>query len=166
MTNYVIHGAKSMHFKTRKHGAGVVVNDISVTVRKLTPYTFAAQQSSDVHKLYGVAHGDSVYVQLNGRSYCIDRIDPTRVNAASTSHDGGILQAPMPGVVVSWLQLPGSLVAAGTPLLVIESMKLQMTIEATQAGILENLPFAEGQTFQRGATLAFVRSENPSGASV
>jgi biotin carboxyl carrier protein len=72
----------------------------------------------------------------------------------------------MPGVVVSWLQLPGSSVAAGTPLLVIESMKLQMTIEATQAGILENLPFAEGQTFQRGATLAFVRSENPSGASV
>jgi len=72
----------------------------------------------------------------------------------------------MPGVVVSWLTLPGKLVKKGMPLLVIESMKLQMTIEASQDGILEDLPFIEGQTFQRGATLARVRSDSQNGVSV
>jgi 3-methylcrotonyl-CoA carboxylase alpha subunit len=70
----------------------------------------------------------------------------------------------MPGVVVSWLMRPGSVVKAGAPLLVIESMKLQMTIEATQDGVLEDLPFTEGQTFQRGATLARVRPSSQTGA--
>ena len=72
----------------------------------------------------------------------------------------------MPGVVVSLLALPGTLVKKGTPLLVIESMKLQMTIEATLDGMLEELPFAEGQTFQRGASLARVRPDSQNGAAV
>jgi biotin carboxyl carrier protein len=49
---------------------------------------------------------------------------------------------------------------------VIESMKLQMTIEAAQDGMLEELPFTQGQTFQRGATLARVRPDSQNGASV
>ncbi|MCY1539606.1 Glutaconyl-CoA decarboxylase subunit gamma [compost metagenome] len=65
----------------------------------------------------------------------------------------------MPGVVVGWLAEPGSRVQAGDALLVIESMKLQMTIEAPQSGTLEDLPFQPGQTFQRGAVLARVRPE-------
>jgi 3-methylcrotonyl-CoA carboxylase alpha subunit len=68
-------------------------------------------------------------------------------------------------VVVSWLTRPGSVVKAGAALLVIESMKLQMTIEATQDGVLEDLPFTEGQTFQRGATLARVRPDSQTGAT-
>ena len=65
----------------------------------------------------------------------------------------------MPGVVVSWIAQRGASVAAGEALLVIESMKLQMTIEAPQSGTLEDLPFQPGQTFQRGAVLARVRPE-------
>ena len=42
-------------------------------------------------------------------------------------------------------------------------MKLQMTIEASQDGVLHELPFKEGQTFQRGAVLALIRSEGGTG---
>ena len=45
-------------------------------------------------------------------------------------------------------------------LLVIESMKLQMTIGAAADGVVAELPLAVGQTFQRGAVL--VRTEEPS----
>ena len=41
-------------------------------------------------------------------------------------------------------------------LLVIESMKLQLTITAACSGTVEPLPLAVGQTFQRGAVLARV----------
>lgn len=165
MTTYVIQGAELPSHKTRKHGCDVVVDGTRMLVRELTPQTFSVQQSQHPQRLHAVAHGDSVYVQLHGRACRIDRVDPTRANSGSAAQGGGVSQAPMPGVVVSWLMLPGKFVKAGTPLLVIESMKLQMTIEAMQDGVLEDLPFSEGQTFQRGATLARVRTESMTGAS-
>jgi len=165
MTTYVIQGAATPSHKTRKHGADVVVDTTHLTVRALTPHSFSVQQPTQAQRLHAVAHGDSVYVQLNGRACRIDRVDPTRANAGAAALGGGVSQAPMPGVVVSWLTRPGSVVKAGAALLVIESMKLQMTIEATQDGVLEDLPFTEGQTFQRGATLARVRPDSQTGAT-
>jgi biotin carboxyl carrier protein len=67
--------------------------------------------------------------------------------------------APMPGVVVSVQVTAGQRVGEGDALLVIESMKLQMTIAAACAGTVEQLPVAVGQTFQRGAVLAQVRPD-------
>ena len=44
-------------------------------------------------------------------------------------------------------------------LLVIESMKLQMTIAAACTGTVEQLPLGVGQTFQRGVVLAQVKPD-------
>ena len=165
MTTYVIQGATAPNHQTRKQGVDVVVDGTPVAVRALTPHSFSVGQSPQPLRLQAVAQGDCVYVQLHGRACRIDRVDPTRAHAGAAGHAGGVSQAPMPGVVVSWLTPPGSIVKAGDPLLVIESMKLQMTIEATQDGVLEDLPFTEGQTFQRGATLARVRPDSQTGAS-
>jgi 3-methylcrotonyl-CoA carboxylase alpha subunit len=65
----------------------------------------------------------------------------------------------MPGVVVSVQATAGQRVREGDALLVIESMKLQMTIVAACAGTVEPLPLAVGQTFQRGAVLAQVKPD-------
>jgi biotin carboxyl carrier protein len=65
----------------------------------------------------------------------------------------------MPGVVVSLHTAIGRPVAEGDALLVIESMKLQMTIAAPTAGVVAELPLAVGQTFQRGAVLARVQGD-------
>ena len=48
---------------------------------------------------------------------------------------------------------PGQAVKQGDALLVIESMKLQMTIAATLDGQVAELPLAAGQTFQRNNLL-------------
>ncbi len=166
MTTYSIQGSAERNHQARKHGADVLVDDIRVSVLALSPQSFNVKQSLKLKKIHAVVHGDSVYVQLHGRASRIDRIDPARTQAGTAANGGGVCLAPMPGVVVSWLTLPGQLVKTGTPLLVIESMKLQMTIEATQDGVLQDLPFSEGQTFQRGATLARVSPDSQNGASV
>lgn len=166
MTTYVIQGAAEPSHQARKHDTDVLVDGARIAVRVLRPNVFAVQTSGQVIKLHAATHGDSVYVQLNGRACRIDRLDPTRAHGGAAADGGGVCHAPMPGVVVSWLMHPGSLVKAGAPLLVIESMKLQMTIEAPQDGVLEDLPFTEGQTFQRGATLARVRPDSQTGAPV
>ena len=166
MATFLIHGSDEPVHQARKHGADILVDDKLISVLPISLQSFSVKQFQKPTKIYAIVHGDSVYVQLHGRAARIDRVDPTRANAGATSNGGGVSLAPMPGVVVSLLALPGTLVKKGTPLLVIESMKLQMTIEATLDGMLEELPFAEGQTFQRGASLARVRPDSQNGAAV
>jgi len=165
MTTYLIQGAAETPHHTRKHGLDVHVDGARVPVRMLSAHLFAVDLPPHPQRLHAVVHGDSVYVQLHGRACRIDRVDPTRAHAGAAAQGGGVSQAPMPGVVVSWLVQPGTVVTAGMPILVIESMKLQMTIEAAMDGVLEDLPFTEGQTFQRGATLARVRTDSQTGVS-
>lgn len=166
MTIYSIHGSAEPNHHARKHGADVFVDDTRISVASISSGCFSVNQSQKPKKIYAVVHGDSIYLQIEGRACRVDRIDPARANADASVNSGGVSLAPMPGVVVSWLTLPGKWVKKGMPLLVIESMKLQMTIEASQDGILEDLPFIEGQTFQRGATLARVRPDSQNGVSV
>jgi 3-methylcrotonyl-CoA carboxylase alpha subunit len=103
--------------------------------------------------LRAVAHGDIIYVQLRGRSIKVNRVDPARAAASGAASGAGASHAPMPGVVVSLLASLGQQVKQGDALLVIESMKLQMTISATLDGEVAEMPLVIGQTFQRNDML-------------
>ncbi len=59
----------------------------------------------------------------------------------------------MPGKVVAWLAEPGALVEKGTPLLVLEAMKMEHTILAPAAGIVNGFHFAAGEQVSEGAQL-------------
>lgn len=130
------------------------VDDSTVGVRHDGPGRFVVALDGHPERLHAVAQGDTVHVQLRGRAWRLERVDPTRSTAAGAGAAAGASHAPMPGVVVSLHAALGQAVAEGDALLVIESMKLQMTIAAPAAGVVAELPLAVGQTFQRGALLA------------
>ena len=159
MTTYVFRSDTAQRHQVLKRGDHLRVDGTEVPVRALDSNHFVALAGSRPAHVRAVAHGDAIYLQLNGRACAIDRVDPMRSGAGGGGASQGSAAAPMPGVVVSWIAQPGAAVSAGEALLVIESMKLQMTIEAPQCGTLEDLPFQPGQSFQRGAVLARVRPE-------
>lgn len=138
---------------------GAQVDAVRVPVHDAGGGHFVALVDGRRERLQAAAHGDAVFVQLRGRAWRVDRLDPTRSAGAAAVAGAGASLAPMPGVVISLQAAVGQPVRAGAPLLVIESMKLQMTIEATADGVVAELPFAVGQTFQRGAVL--VRTATP-----
>jgi biotin carboxyl carrier protein len=158
MTIYAFRSHPGQRHQTNKRGHCVRVDGVDVPVRAVDASHYAAQTSAHPAHVRVSVQGDTVYLQLRGRACVIERIDPARSGAASSGVGQGSATAPMPGVVVNWIAQPGDPVKAGQALLVIESMKLQMTIEAPQDGILGSLPFQPGQTFQRGAALASVRA--------
>jgi biotin carboxyl carrier protein len=68
----------------------------------------------------------------------------------------GALVAPMPGLVVQVLVAEGDTVEEGQPLLVIESMKMQMQMRSPSAGKVICLPVVTGQQVDKGQMLAQV----------
>ncbi len=70
--------------------------------------------------------------------------------------------APMHGTVVALLVEPGTSVAAGDPVVVIEAMKMEQTLRAPAAGEVVAYPFAPGDLVDRGASLVqFTPAEEP-----
>ena len=153
MTTFQFNNAPAQRHRTSLQGDMAQVDDAPVAIRAAGANAFVAQVDGRSERLYAKAHGDAVFVQLKGRAWRLDRVDPTRATGATAAGATGAAQAPMPGVVVSLHTALGQAVKQGDPLLVIESMKLQMTIEAAADGVVTELPFAVGQTFQRGAVL-------------
>jgi len=64
------------------------------------------------------------------------------------------VKAHITGVVFQVVAGPGTRVAAGDPIVVIESMKMEIPVEAPRAGVVKALHVAEGQTVQEGDVVA------------
>ncbi|MCP3708369.1 acetyl/propionyl/methylcrotonyl-CoA carboxylase subunit alpha [Paraburkholderia sp. CNPSo 3274] len=74
-------------------------------------------------------------------------------HAADTEHGEGRLTAPMPGKVIAVLVEPGAVVEKGTPLIVMEAMKMEHTIGAPAAGKVTEVLYGVGDQVADGAQL-------------
>jgi len=64
------------------------------------------------------------------------------------------IKAHITGVVFQITAQPGDAVEAGAPLIVLESMKMEIPVEAPRAGSVKEIRVHEGQTVQEGDTVA------------
>jgi biotin carboxyl carrier protein len=64
------------------------------------------------------------------------------------------VRAHITGVVFQVIAGAGSMVAAGDPILILESMKMEIPVEAPRAGVVRELRVTEGQTVQEGEVVA------------
>ena len=64
------------------------------------------------------------------------------------------VKAHITGVVFQITTKAGDTVAEGDPVLVLESMKMEIPVEAPRAGTVKAIVVAEGQTVQEGETVA------------
>jgi biotin carboxyl carrier protein len=62
--------------------------------------------------------------------------------------------AHITGVVFQITAKAGDAVAAGDPVIVLESMKMEIPVEAPRAGRVVQVTVTEGQTVQEGDTVA------------
>jgi acyl-CoA carboxylase subunit alpha len=68
----------------------------------------------------------------------------------------GSLLAPMPGTVVRLEVAPGAHVTAGTPIVVLEAMKMEHSVSAPHDGVVTDIEVTGGQQVDVGAVLAVV----------
>jgi biotin carboxyl carrier protein len=68
----------------------------------------------------------------------------------------GSLLAPMPGTVVRLEVGPGAHVTAGTPIVVLEAMKMEHNVSAPHDGVVTDIEVTGGQQVDVGTVLAVV----------
>lgn len=66
------------------------------------------------------------------------------------------IRAHITGVVFQVTAKAGDQVAAGDPVIVLESMKMEIPVEAPRGGTVTEIRVAEGQTVQEGETVALL----------
>jgi acetyl-CoA carboxylase biotin carboxyl carrier protein len=64
------------------------------------------------------------------------------------------VKAHITGVVFQITSKAGDQVAAGDPVVVLESMKMEIPVEAPRGGTVKEIRVSEGQTVQEGETVA------------
>ncbi|MCB5944704.1 biotin carboxylase N-terminal domain-containing protein [Acidocella sp. KAb 2-4] len=113
----------------------------------------AAPSALPVHNL-----GDETVVFAQARAFAF-----TEPTADDTGHgggeSGGAVLSPMPGHVLSVAVALGETVKKGAPLLVMEAMKMEMTLAAPCDGVVAELNAAPGARVAEGVLLLRLETE-------
>ncbi len=109
-----------------------------------------------VVRFQALRRGHQIEVWLGGRVYSLEHVDSRTRRAATPTHGAQLnqLTAPMPGTILKIYVAPGESFAPHQPLIIIESMKMEMTISAPHAGRIEAVTCRVGELVQMGAILA------------
>jgi 3-methylcrotonyl-CoA carboxylase alpha subunit len=99
-----------------------------------------------------VVQDDKRVVFFEGRTWPLALVPRLQAGGDAEESTGG-LKAPMPGKVVSLIANAGDTVAKGTPLLVLEAMKMEHTITAPGNGRVKAFYFAAGDQVAEGVEL-------------
>ena len=125
-----------------------------------TPLAFTANAGSGMSIRFGehtltadvVRAGDELHVFHNGRHRVLALADIIAQSAAAEVETGK-LTAPMPGKLIAVHASAGASVERGTPLLVMEAMKMEHTIVAPSNGVVSEVLYGVGDQVVEGAEL-------------
>lgn len=71
---------------------------------------------------------------------------------------GGVVRAPMPGMVVRVAVTAGQEVEAGAGLVVVEAMKMENELRASRKGVVERVHVSAGQKVEKGEVLVTLKA--------
>jgi acetyl/propionyl-CoA carboxylase alpha subunit/acetyl-CoA carboxylase carboxyltransferase component len=119
-------------------GAGPAARVLDVEVEHLTAHTSRLLAGGHAFRLVGAAHGSVYTVEVDGTSHRVTR------------DEGGVMRSPAPALVVAIPAGPGAEVEAGSPVIVLESMKMETVLVAPFVGRVRELMVAIGDQVETG----------------
>jgi acetyl/propionyl-CoA carboxylase alpha subunit len=147
----------SYRFDRGRATAAVGVQARDVRIRAASA-TLVDAEIDGVRRRYRVSCcGATHYVDSALGSTALTEVD--RFPDPSSRAEAGSLLAPMPGTVVRVEATEGAEVTAGTPIVVLEAMKMEHSVRAPGDGTVTTILVSEGQQVDSGAVLAVVHGE-------
>jgi biotin carboxyl carrier protein len=119
------------------------------------------RKDNSARELHVHPQGSSAYaVMVNGRHMVaqVDKGNGKKTRRAETVTAGAI-NAPMPGMVVDVLVKEGQRVDSGDPLVILESMKMQMQLRSPVTGSISKVVVNNRAQVEKGALLIQVAGD-------
>jgi acetyl/propionyl-CoA carboxylase alpha subunit/acetyl-CoA carboxylase carboxyltransferase component len=123
-------------------GEGVPDRVVPVTVHLLDDHHRRVVVGGHGHRVLSATHGPVHFVEVDGIAHRVSR------------DEGGVVRSPAPALVVATPVAVGDEVAAGAPVLVLESMKMETQLHAPFAGVVRELHVSTGSQVETGTPLA------------
>ena len=117
--------------------------------------TLLLEHNGRLLRVAGTRSGDNRQLAVNGRTVRYRRVES---NSAENASPSGSLSATIPAVVAEILVSIGDTVAAGDKLILLESMKMIIPIQAPNNGIVQTISCEVGQSVQPGIPLLTVEA--------
>lgn len=107
-----------------------------------------------------VRRADGLVVVLAGRNYFLKFVEGLTASPREVVGDRR-LSAPLPAKVTRVLASAGDRVRKGAPLVILEAMKMEITLTAPRDGVIESIRCAEGEMTAEGAELIALAEDEP-----
>ena len=121
--------------------AGGVEQVVVADVDRLDEFHTRLTVGDRQFRLVNATHGPVHMIEVNGIAHRVTR------------DEGGVLRSPAPALVVASPVVVGDLVAAGAPVLVLESMKMETVLRSPFAAKVRELLVMTGSQVETGAPL-------------
>ncbi|MFN8099288.1 MAG: carboxyl transferase domain-containing protein [Dermatophilaceae bacterium] len=128
-------------FRATVAGTGGV-HHVEATLTRLGPYAARLTAAGATHRLVLATHGPVHLIQVDDVAHRVTR------------DEGGVVRSQSPALVVATPVSVGAEVAAGSPILVLESMKMETVIPAPFPARVRELLVSAGSQVETGAPLA------------
>ena len=99
--------------------------------------------------------GNLISIEFAGQSYQLIQIDPNETETAQADFSGS-LTAPLPGKVIRVELKAGDRVEEGQAIVILESMKMECSIQAPSDGIIGKLLVGVDDTVEEGDELVVI----------
>ncbi|MCO7520719.1 MULTISPECIES: acetyl/propionyl/methylcrotonyl-CoA carboxylase subunit alpha [unclassified Pseudomonas] len=142
----------SLHLQCDGHEQAVALERSAPSTYRLEGEQLCHEHEGVRRRYLAVRRGGTLYLRWQGELHAVSVHDPIAAAEACHVHQGG-LAAPMNGSIVRVLVAPGQVVEAGTALVVLEAMKMEHSIRASQAGTVKALFCQEGDMVSEGTVL-------------
>ncbi|HEY3766297.1 MAG TPA: biotin/lipoyl-containing protein, partial [Gaiellales bacterium] len=141
-------GRQRFRVTVTSNGAAHVAD---ATMHRLGRHRTRLVISGRSYRVLSATHGPVHFVEVDGVAHRVSR------------DEGGVLRSPVPALVVATPAAVGAEVAAGAPVIVLESMKMETRLHAPFAATVRELHVSTGSQVETGAPL--IRLEPKSDAA-
>jgi 3-methylcrotonyl-CoA carboxylase alpha subunit len=119
---------------------------------------FAITMGTERRVMTAVATDGAITVFDGGKPIKLTLVDPFAAERIEADAEAGPV-APMPGTVIALLAAPGEIADAGTPMLILEAMKMEHTLRFPVRGRVSRYLCAVGDFVAEGTALADFEAE-------
>jgi 3-methylcrotonyl-CoA carboxylase alpha subunit len=118
-----------------------------------------------LHSFFWAWVGNSLELWLDGSIFIFERVERRRQGDRESSVGGADIVALMPGTVEQILVQPGDPVERGQTVIIMESMKMELSVAAHRDGVVKQIPVGLGQQVDKGMRLLELEEQSEEAAS-